>query len=45
MLTGLNHLTLASGDLERSLTFYRDLLGFQPHVRWDGGAYLSLGAL
>lgn len=45
MLTGLNHLTLASGDLDRSLAFYRDLLGFHPHVRWSGGAYLSLGTL
>ncbi|ENY72008.1 glutathione transferase [Aeromonas diversa CDC 2478-85] len=45
MLTGLNHLTLATGDLERSLAFYRDLLGFHAHVRWSGGAYLSLGAL
>lgn len=45
MLTGLNHITLATGDLDRSLLFYRDLLGFTAHVRWLGGAYLSLGEL
>jgi catechol 2,3-dioxygenase-like lactoylglutathione lyase family enzyme len=27
MLTGLNHLTLAVRDLERSLVFYRNTLG------------------
>lgn len=45
MLTGLNHLTLAVSDLDRSFEFYRHLLGFTPHARWQGGAYLSLGAL
>ncbi|KKD60822.1 glutathione transferase [Grimontia sp. AD028] len=45
MLKGLNHITLAVSDLERSLAFYRDVLGFQGHVRWDGGAYLSLSDL
>ena len=43
MLTGLNHLTLAVSDLDRSFEFYRHLLGFTPHARWQGGAYLSLG--
>ena len=28
MLTGLNHLTLAVSDLDRSFEFYRHLLGF-----------------
>lgn len=45
MLTGLNHLTLACTDLERGIAFYRDLLGFRQHARWDSGAYLSLGEL
>ncbi|MBV8465633.1 MAG: fosfomycin resistance glutathione transferase [Burkholderiales bacterium] len=45
MLTGLNHLTLAVADLERSFRFYVDLLGARPHARWDGGAYLSIGPL
>jgi catechol 2,3-dioxygenase-like lactoylglutathione lyase family enzyme len=45
MLTGLNHLTLAVRDLEPSIHFYRQLLGFHPHARWDAGAYLSLNGL
>jgi catechol 2,3-dioxygenase-like lactoylglutathione lyase family enzyme/uncharacterized SAM-binding protein YcdF (DUF218 family) len=45
MLTGLNHLTLAVRDLECSLRFYRQLLGFELHARWDAGAYLSVGGL
>lgn len=45
MITGLNHITLAVNDLETSLCFYRDLLGFKAHVKWDGGAYLSAGDL
>lgn len=45
MLTGLNHLTLAVRDLDRSLDFYRSLLGFRLHASWTAGAYLSLGGL
>jgi catechol 2,3-dioxygenase-like lactoylglutathione lyase family enzyme len=45
MLTGLNHLTLAVADLERSFAFYKDLLGFKPAALWNTGAYLSLGEL
>jgi len=45
MLSGLNHITLAVRDLERSLSFYVSLLGCTPRVRWTRGAYLSLGAL
>jgi catechol 2,3-dioxygenase-like lactoylglutathione lyase family enzyme len=43
MLTGLNHLTIAVSDLDRSLYFYVHLLGMKPHIRWNKGAYLSLG--
>ena len=45
MLKGLNHITIAVSDLERSIGFYTRLLGMQAHVRWDKGAYLSLGDL
>jgi glutathione S-transferase fosA5 len=45
MLCGLNHLTLAVSNLDRSIGFYSDLLGFRLHARWDAGAYLSLGDL
>lgn len=45
MLTGLNHITIAVSDLERSLDFYINALGFKGHVKWKKGAYLSLGDL
>jgi len=45
MLTGLNHITITVADLQRSLHFYRDRLGFKAHVKWRSGAYLSLGDL
>ncbi|MCC7705074.1 fosfomycin resistance glutathione transferase [Janthinobacterium sp. GW460P] len=45
MLTGLNHLTLSVRDLDRSVVFYRDLLGLRLHARWERGAYLSAGDL
>jgi catechol 2,3-dioxygenase-like lactoylglutathione lyase family enzyme len=45
MLSGLNHLTLAVNDLDRSFAFYVDMLGFSPKARWAQGAYLTLGEL
>ena len=45
MLTGLNHLTLAVRELERSINFYHDLLGFRLAAQWNTGAYLELGEL
>lgn len=45
MLTGLNHLTLATADLPRSLEFYVELLGFKLAARWETGAYLTVGDL
>ncbi|MFJ2479989.1 fosfomycin resistance glutathione transferase [Pseudomonas sp. NPDC087598] len=45
MLTGLNHLTLAVTDLNRSLAFYRDVLQLRVEATWDAGAYLSLPGL
>jgi catechol 2,3-dioxygenase-like lactoylglutathione lyase family enzyme len=45
MLTGLNHLTFAVRDIERSTAFYQRVLGFRLHASWDAGAYLSLGDL
>jgi catechol 2,3-dioxygenase-like lactoylglutathione lyase family enzyme len=43
VLRGLNHLTIAVSDLDRSVDFYTEVLGMRGHVRWDQGAYLSLG--
>jgi catechol 2,3-dioxygenase-like lactoylglutathione lyase family enzyme len=45
MLTGLNHLTLATADLARSVEFYVGLPGFRLAARWDAGAYLMVGDL
>lgn len=45
MLTGLNHLTLAVTDLNRSVAFYQDLLQLRLDATWDSGAYLSLPGL
>lgn len=44
-LQGLNHLTLAVGDLERAWQFYTDVLGAKPEARWAAGGYLTLGGL
>lgn len=44
-IRGLNHLTLAVGDLDRAIAFYRDLLGCTLRARWPEGAYLEAGTL
>jgi len=45
VILGLNHITIAVSDIECSLHYYRDILGFTAHVKWDNGAYLSVGEL
>lgn len=42
---GLNHITLAVADLNRSVQFYRDVLGFHLRALWQDGAYLEAGSL
>lgn len=42
---GLNHLTLGVTDLQRSIDFYRTILGFELRAHWNEGAYLEAGAL
>ena len=44
-ISGLNHVTLAVADLDWSMAFYRDLLGFELRARWSRGAYLQVGGL
>src|SRR5258706_9200094 len=44
-ITGINHLTLAVADVRRSVSFYRDLLGFSLRAQCAEGAYLEAGAL
>jgi len=43
MVGSLNHLTLATLNLEKSFEFYQALMGFRPLARWDRGAYLLAG--
>lgn len=45
MISGINHVTFAVSDLDRSLQFYRDLLGCDEVYRWHSGAYLEAGSL
>lgn len=44
-VSGLNHITLAVTDLDRSIAFYRDLLGCSLRAVWPDGAYLEAGSL
>ncbi len=44
-ITGLNHLTLAVSDLDRSVAFYSKLLGFSLRMRGRSSAYLEAGTL
>lgn len=43
MITGINHITLTTKDLEKSFAFYRDVLGLKPLCRWVKGAYFLAG--
>jgi 8-oxo-dGTP pyrophosphatase MutT (NUDIX family) len=45
VITGLNHLTLAVSDLDRSIAFYADLLGFTVRKRKPSSCYLEAGTL
>jgi catechol 2,3-dioxygenase-like lactoylglutathione lyase family enzyme len=42
-VSGLSHITLAVADLDRSIAFYRDLLGCRLRAFWPDGAYLEAG--
>ena len=41
-VSGLNHLTLATSDLDRAVAFYRDVLGCRVRATWTTGAYLEM---
>jgi len=45
MTTGVNHITLAVRDADRSYHFYVETLGSRPLARWSKGAYLLVGDL
>ena len=43
MVTGLNHLTLSTCDLNTSFNFYQGILKCKPLAKWKRGAYLLAG--
>jgi len=43
MITHMNHITLAIRDIDKSFSFYHDVLGLKPLVKWDKGAYFLVG--
>lgn len=43
MITAMNHITLGVTDIEKSFTFYRDIIELKPLVKWDMGAYFLVG--
>lgn len=43
MITGMNHITLAVADIDKSFEFYTKILGLKPLVKWDKGAYFAIG--
>jgi len=45
MIIGLNHVTFAVRDINRSIAFYRDLLGFTVRKVKPSAAYLESGTL
>ncbi|MBW4646882.1 MAG: fosfomycin resistance glutathione transferase [Goleter apudmare HA4340-LM2] len=45
MITGINHITLAVADLEKSFDFYTKILGCKAIAKWKRGAYLLAGNL
>ncbi len=45
MIQGINHINLAVRDLEKSFTFYKEIMGFVPLCRWPEGAYFLAGDL
>ena len=43
MINGINHITLAVKDVEKSFEFYKDILSLKPVAKWENGAYLTAG--
>ena len=43
MINGINHITLAVKDVEKSFEFYKDILSLKPVAKWKNGAYLTGG--
>jgi len=43
MIAGLNHITLAVKNIEKSFVFYKEILGFAPLCKGEGSAYFLVG--
>jgi catechol 2,3-dioxygenase-like lactoylglutathione lyase family enzyme len=43
LISGINHITFAVRDLDRSFHFYSQVLGLRPVAKWYKGAYLEAG--
>ncbi len=43
MITGVNHITFSVKNLDESLAFYHDILGFKLLAKWPKGVYLLAG--
>lgn len=44
-LTDVDHVTLCVSDLEKSIAFYRNVLGAKLRAQWATGCYFELGTL
>ena len=44
-LTDVDHVTLCVSDLEKSIAFYRNVLGAKLRAQWATGCYFELGIL
>ena len=42
MINGINHITIAVKDIEKSFAFYEEVMGFKPVVKWKTGPILTL---
>jgi len=45
MINGINHITLAVSNLEKSIYFYSEVLGLTLKGQWHKGAYLLAGEM
>lgn len=43
MIKGINHINLSVSNIERSFSFYKDILGFKPLCKSEGSAYFLAG--
>lgn len=40
---GINDINISASDIERSFSFYKDILGFKPLFKSEGSAYFLAG--